>query len=74
MPLTTLTYKSSEISLNVHETLPAELKINDHPIEYITLENGHFHTEYIPYQDFEDLIELAKYIIDYLPNLVFGDT
>ncbi len=72
MGLTTEAYKGDSISLSEEENKPAELKINDQVIQFTAFENGHFHTETFPYQEFDNLIDLAKYIIDKLPNLGSG--
>lgn len=71
MARTTEAYKDHSILLLEEENIPAKLTIDEQAIAYSTLKNGNFHSDYIPYQDFENLIELAKYIIDYLPNVVF---
>jgi len=71
MAHTTEDYNGHSIILFEEENRPAKLQIDDHIVTYSTLESGSFHSDFIPYQDFENLIDLAKYIIDYLPNVVF---
>ena len=72
MALTTEAYKDQSITLSEEENKPTELKINDQVIQFSAFANGHFHTEIFPYQEFDSLINLAKHIIDNIPNFGSG--
>ncbi len=71
MARTAESYNDHTIVLVEEENHLAKLQIDNHLVVYSVLKNGHYHSDYIPYQDFENLIDLAKYIIDHLPNVAF---
>jgi len=71
MPTSIEIYNSHQIILTEYRNGDSPvISINDRVIAYTRLESGRYHSEYIPYQNFEDLTDLAKYVIDYLPNVV----
>lgn len=60
------TYKEKEFLID-HGT-PKRLHVNGKEISFQLFPNNRFYTDLLPYQDFENLIEMAKEIIDKIPN------
>ena len=58
------TFKGFEIAIDGDENLTVDGK----SIDVFQTEEGNYHTSYLPYTQYADLMELAKHVVDKAPD------
>lgn len=68
MPEQKETHRGFEIVVDESQGTPSTIKIGDTTVEVAKADDGRYFTQYMPYTDYDSLIELAKHVIDKVPD------
>ena len=68
MPEQKETYRAFEIEVDESQGTPSTIKIGDTTVEVAMADDGRYSTPYLPYTDYDSLMELAKDVIDSVPG------
>lgn len=68
MPEQEETYRGFEIVIDESQGTPSTIKIADTTVEVSRMENGKYITQYMPYTEYDSLMELARHVIDKVPD------